>query len=304
MKKDLLKLLDLSTEDITLILDTSDKLKAEQKAGKKHDFPAGKTLIMIFEKNSTRTRVSFEVGMTQLGGHAIFMSTADSQMKRGESLSDTARVLSRYCDGIMIRTYGQEDVEELAKHATIPLINGLTDLEHPCQVLADLMTIREHKGKLKGLKVCWIGDGNNMANSLIAGALKCGMDISVACPEGYRPDKQYLDFAATIKDNKFELTDDPKVAAKGADVVFTDVWASMGQESEAKQREKAFAGYQVNDEIMALTNPGCMIQHCLPAHKGEEITEKVFEAHAQEIFDEAENRLHVQKGIMYLLMKK
>ena len=304
MKKDLLKLLDLSPEDITQILDTSDKLKAEWKAGKKHDFPAGKSLAMIFAKNSTRTRVSFEVGMTHFDGHALFMSTADSQMKRGESISDTARTLSRYVDGIMIRTYDQEEVEELAKHATIPVINGLTDFSHPCQILADLMTIREHKGKLKGLKACWIGDGNNMANSLIVGCLKSGMDISVACPDGYTPDKTVLDFAATVKDCKFELTNDPKVAAKGADIVFTDVWASMGQEDEAKKREKAFAGYQVNDDIMALTNPGCMVQHCLPAHKGEEISEKVFEEHAQEIFDEAENRLHVQKGVMYLLMKK
>jgi len=303
MKKDLLKLLDLSKEDIKLILDTSDKLKAERKAGKKHDFPAGKSLAMIFAKNSTRTRVSFEVGMTHFDGHALFMSTADSQMKRGESLADTARTLSRYVDGIMIRTYEQEEVEELAKHATIPVINGLTDFAHPCQILADLMTIREHKGKLEGLKACWIGDGNNMANSLIVGCLKSGMDISVACPEGYRPDKVVLDFAATVKDCKFELTDDPKVAAKGADVVFTDVWASMGQEGEAAERQKAFTGYQVNDEIMALANPGCMVQHCLPAHKGEEISEKVFEEHAQEIFDEAENRLHVQKGIIYLLMK-
>jgi len=304
MKKDLLKLLDLTNEDVKLILDTSDKLKAEWKAGKKHDFPSGKTLAMIFAKNSTRTRVSFEVGMTHFDGHAIFMSTADSQMKRGESISDTARTLSRYVDGIMIRTYDQDEVEELAKHATIPVINGLTDFAHPCQILADLMTIREHKGKLEGLKACWIGDGNNMANSLIVGCLKSGMDISVACPEGYRPDKKILDFAATVKDCKFELTDDPKVAARGADIVFTDVWASMGQEGEAQERQKAFAGYQVNDDIMALTNPGCMVQHCLPAHKGEEISEKVFEEHAQEIFDEAENRLHVQKGIMYLLMKK
>jgi len=303
MKKDLLKLLDLSKEDLKLILDTSDKLKAEWKAGKKHDFPAGKTLAMIFAKNSTRTRVSFEVGMTHFDGHAIFMATTDSQMKRGESISDTARTLSRYVDGIMIRTFDQDEVEELAKHATIPVINGLTDFAHPCQILADLMTIREHKGKLKGLKVCWIGDGNNVANSLIVGALKSEMDISVACPEGYRPDKEVLDFAATVTDNKFELTDDPKVAAKGADVVFTDVWASMGQEGEAERRQKAFAGYQINDELMALTNPGCMVQHCLPAHKGEEISEKVFEEHAQEIFDEAENRLHVQKGVMYLLMK-
>jgi len=303
MKKDLLKLLDLTPEDIKLILDTSDKLKAEKRAGKKHDFPAGKTLAMIFAKNSTRTRVSFEVGMTHLDGHAIFMTTSDSQMKRGEAIADTARTLSRYVDCIMIRTFDQDEVEELAAHSTIPVINGLTDFAHPCQILADLMTIREHKGKLEGLKVCWMGDGNNVANSLIVGCLKSGMDISVACPEGYEPDQEVLDFAATVKDCKFELVTDPKVAAKDADVVFTDVWASMGQEGEATAREKAFEGYQVNDEIMALAKPDAMVQHCLPAHKGEEISEKVFEEHAQEIFDEAENRLHVQKGIMYLLMK-
>jgi len=303
MNKDLLKLLDLSKDDITLILDTADKLKAEQKAGKKHDFPAGKTLAMIFEKNSTRTRVSFEVGIFQLGGHAIFLSSNDSQLGRGESIADTARVLSRYCDCIMIRTFGQDSVEELAKYSSIPVINGLTDFAHPCQLLADIMTIREHKGKLEGLKVCWIGDGNNVANSMIVGCLKCGMDVSVACPEGYRPDKKVLDFAASVKDCKFELTDDPKVAAKNTDVVFTDVWASMGQESEKAKREKAFAGYCVDDAIMALANSGAMVQHCLPAHKGEEISEAVFEKHAQEIFDEAENRLHVQKAIMYLLIK-
>ena len=306
MKKDLLKLIDLTTEDINLILDTADKLKAEQKAGKKHDFPAGKTLAMIFAKNSTRTRVSFEVGIFQLGGHGIFLSNADSQLGRGEPIEDTARVLSRYCDCIMIRTYEQEEVEQLAKHASIPVINALTDFEHPCQVLADIMTVREHKGKLAGLKACWIGDGNNVANSMIAGCLLCGMDVSVACPEGYRPDPQILDFAAKLTAEngcKFEITDKPEAAAASADVIFTDVWASMGQEEETAKRQAAFKGYQVNDEIMALANKGCMIQHCLPAHKGEEITEKVFEEHASEIFDEAENRLHVQKAIMYLLMK-
>ena len=304
MKKDLLKLLDLTGEDIKLILDTADRLKADWKAGRKHDFPPGKTLAMIFAKNSTRTRVSFEVGIFQLGGHGIFLSSAESQLGRGESIADTARVLSRYCDCIMIRTYEQEEVEELARYSAIPVINGLTDFEHPCQLLADIMTIREHKGQLKGLKACWIGDGNNVANSMIVGCLKCGMDVSVACPEGYRPDKQALDFAYSVTDCKFELTDDPKIAATGADVIFTDVWASMGQEGEAEKRQKAFIGYQVDDEIMALANPGCMIQHCLPAHKGEEITEKVFEEHAQEIFDEAENRLHSQKAVMYLLMKE
>jgi len=302
MKKDLLSLLELPKDDITLILDTADKLKAEQKAGIKHDFPTGKTLAMIFAKSSTRTRVSFEVGIFQLGGQGIFLSNADSQLGRGEPIEDTARVLSRYCDCIMIRTFEQKEVEELAKHSTVPVINALTDFEHPCQVLADIMTIREHKGKLEGLKACWIGDGNNVANSVIAGCLKCGMDVSIACPEGYRPDKQILDFASSFA-GKFEMTDKPEIAAKGADVIFTDVWASMGQEAETAKRQKAFKGYQINDEIMALANPGCMIQHCLPAHKGEEITEKVFEEHAQEIFDEAENRLHAQKAIMYLLMK-
>ena len=303
MKKDLLKLLDLTTDDIIMILDTADVLKAEQKAGIKHDFPAGKTLAMIFSKSSTRTRVSFETGIFQLGGQGIFLSSADSQLGRGEPIKDTARVLSRYCDCIMIRTYDQEEVEELARYSTIPVINGLTDFAHPCQVLGDLMTIREHKGRLAGLKACFIGDGNNVANSMIVGCLKSGMDVSVATPVGYRPDKQVLDFASQITGCKFELTDKPELAAANADVIFTDVWASMGQEEEAEKRKVAFKGYQVNDEIMALANPGCMIQHCLPAHKGEEITEKVFEEHAQEIFDEAENRLHVQKAIMYILMK-
>jgi len=302
MNKDLLKLLDLSREDIALILDTADKLKAERKAGKRHDFPAGKTLAMIFAKNSTRTRVSFEAGIFQLGGHGIFLSSADSQLGRGESIADTARVLSRYCDCIMIRTFAQEEVEDIARYATVPVINGLTDFAHPCQVLADIMTIREHKGKLDGLKACWIGDGNNVANSMIVGCLKCGMDVSVACPEGYRPDKQVLDFAFCYG-RKFELTDKPKIASLGADVIFTDVWASMGQERETEKRKKAFKGYHVDSAIMSRANPGCMIQHCLPAHKGEEIAEAVFEEHAQEIFDEAENRLHSQKALMYLLMK-
>ena len=304
MDKDLLKLLDLTLVDILMVLDTADILKAERKAGKKHDFPTGKTLAMIFAKSSTRTRVSFETGIYQLGGQGIFLSSAESQLGRGEPIRDTARVLSRYCDCIMIRTYDQEEVEELARYSTVPVINGLTDFAHPCQVLGDLMTIREHKGKLAGLKACYIGDGNNMANSMIVGCLKCGMNVSVACPDGYKPDKQVLEFAGGVTKRKFELTDKPWIAAKGADVIFTDVWASMGHEVEAEQRQEAFKGYQVNDDIIALANPGCMIQHCLPAHKGEEITEKVFEEHAQEIFDEAENRLHAQKAIMYILMKK
>ena len=302
MKKDLLKLLDLSTEDIMRILNTADQLKYDQKHGIAHDYLRGNTLAMIFEKNSTRTRVSFEAGMFQLGGHALFLSGKESQIGRGEPVEDTARVLDRYCDGIMIRTFDQEEVENLARYTTIPIINGLTDFCHPCQVLADLMTVREHKAILEGLKMCYIGDGNNMANSLIVGGLKCGMEVSVACPEGYDPDRRVLDFAASDPAHKFSLVRSPREAAAGADVVFTDVWASMGQEGEKAVREKAFAGYQVNDELMALTNPECMVQHCLPAHRGEEITAEVFEAHAKEIFDEAENRLHAQKAVMYLLM--
>ncbi|MGN1004560.1 MAG: ornithine carbamoyltransferase [Oscillospiraceae bacterium] len=303
MKRDLLKLLDLSREDIQEILDVADQMKYSQKHGLAHDYLRGKVLAMIFEKNSTRTRVSFETGMYQLGGHAIFLSGKESQIGRGEPVEDTARVLDRYCDGIMIRTFAQKEVEELAKHTSIPIINGLTDFAHPCQVLADLMTVRERMTRLEGLKLCFIGDGNNMANSLIVGGLKCGMDVSVACPEGYDPDQQVLDFAATVTDAKFELVRDPKQAAEHADVVITDVWASMGQEEEAQKRRLAFEGvYQINDELMALANPGAMVQHCLPAHRGEEITAEVFEGHADEIFEEAENRLHAQKAVMYLLM--
>ena len=302
MKKDLLKLLDLTGEEILKILDTADQLKFSQKHGIPHDKLKGKTLAMIFEKNSTRTRVSFETGMYQLGGHALFLSSKESQIGRGEPVEDTARVLLRYCDGIMIRTFAQEEVETLAAHANIPVINGLTDFCHPCQVLADLMTVREHKAVLKGLKMCYIGDGNNMANSLIVGGLKVGMEVSVACPEGYDPDPQVLEFAQNCG-GKFTRCRDPKEAAAGADALFTDVWASMGQEGEAQKRRAVFEGiYQINDELMAVANPGCMVQHCLPAHRGEEITAEVFEAHAGEIFDEAENRLHAQKSVMYLLM--
>ena len=303
MQKHLLKLLDLSREEIYEILDLADQLKYDQKHGIAHEVLKGKTLAMIFSKNSTRTRVSFEVGMFQLGGHALFLSNAVSQIGRGEPVQDTARVLSRYCDGIMIRTFEQQEVGDLAKYGSIPVINGLTDFAHPCQVLADLMTIREHKAKLEGLKICYIGDGNNMANSIIVGGLKCGMDVSVACPKHYQPHADVLAFAETVTDAKFELTDDPMVAAKDADVIFTDVWASMGQEQEKAEREKAFVGYQVNSELLKAAHADCMVQHCLPAHRGEEITEEVFEAHANEIFDEAENRLHAQKAAMALLMK-
>lgn len=298
--KHLLKMMDLSTEEIIEILNLADQLKYELKHGIPHDHLKGKTLGMIFRKASTRTRVSFETGMYQLGGNPLYLSASDMQIGRGEPIQDTARVLSRYIDGIMIRTFDQAEVENLAEYGNIPIINGLTDLSHPCQVLADLMTIREYKGKLDGLKMCYIGDGNNMANSLIVGGLKTGMSVSVACPENYHPAATTLAFAK--KYDCFELTDDPIKAANDADVIFTDVWASMGQEGEAEIRKKAFKGFQINDEVMAVAKPDAMVQHCLPAHREEEITAKVFEEHANEIFDEAENRLHAQKAVMVLLM--
>lgn len=299
--KHLLKMLDLSIEEITEILDLADQLKYELKHNIPHPHLKGKTLGMIFQKASTRTRVSFETGMYQLGGYPLFLSSNDLQIGRGEPVQDTARVLSRYLSGIMIRTFEQQEVEDLAKYGDIPIINGLTDFCHPCQVLADLMTIREFKGSLAGLKMCFIGDGNNMANSLIVGCLKCGMSVSIACPDDYQPPKEILDFAAGYGD-KFEMVNCPKTAAKDADVLITDVWASMGQEGEAEKRKKAFAGYQINDELMTLAKADAMVLHCLPAHREEEITEKVFEAHAKEIFEEAENRLHAQKAVMVKLM--
>ena len=301
--KHLLKLLDLSGEQITELLNLGDQLKYEQKHGIDHQRLKGQTLGMIFQKSSTRTRVSFEVGIHQLGGTGLFLSANDLQIGRGEPVQDTARVLSRYLDGVMIRTFAQQEVEDLAKFGSIPVINGLTDFCHPCQVLADLMTVREHKGGLAGLKLCYIGDGNNMANSLIVGGLKVGMNVSVATPKAYQPDGTVLSFASAYGD-KFSLTDDIHAAAAGADVVFTDVWASMGMEGEAQQRRAAFTGYQVNDELLSVCARDVMVQHCLPAHRGEEITESVFEAHAKEIFDEAENRLHAQKAVMVKLMEK
>ena len=301
--KHLLKMLDLSTEEIIEILNLADQLKYELKHGIPHPHLKGKTLGMIFQKASTRTRVSFETGMYQLGGYPLFLSSNDLQIGRGEPVQDTARVLSRYLDGIMIRTFEQKEVEDLAEYGSIPIINGLTDFCHPCQVLADLMTIREFKGSFDGLKMCFIGDGNNMANSLIVGCLKVGMSVSIACPDDYQPPKEILDFAKGYGD-KFEMTNVPMQAAKGADVLITDVWASMGQEGEAEKRKKAFVGYQINDELMVQANEGAMVLHCLPAHREEEITEKVFEAHANEIFEEAENRLHAQKAVMVKLMAK
>ena len=298
--KHLLKLLDLTTEDIVDILNLADQLKYEQKNGIKHKYLEGKTLGMIFQKSSTRTRVSFEVGMYQLGGDALFLSPRDLQIGRGEPIQDTARVLSRYLDGIMIRTFEQKEVEDLAKYGSIPIINGLTDFAHPCQVLADLMTIKEYKGKLKGLKLAFIGDGNNMANSLIVGCLKMGMKVAIASPKGYEPDKEVLDFAKGNPD--FMLTTDIYEAAKGADAIYTDVWSSMGMEAEIEERKKAFKDYQVTDELMEAANDKCLVLHCLPAHRGEEITESVFEKHADEIFEEAENRLHAQKAVLVKLL--
>ena len=299
--KHLLKMLDLSTEEIIDLLNLADQLKYELKHNIPHPILKGKTLGMIFQKSSTRTRVSFETGMYQLGGQALFLSSRDLQIGRGEPVQDTARVLSRYLNGIMIRTFAQKEVEALAEYGSIPIINGLTDFCHPCQVLADLQTVREYKNKLDGLKMCYIGDGNNMANSLTVGGLKVGMSVSLACPEDYHPDKQVLDFAAQYGD-KFKLTASPKEAAADADVLFTDVWASMGQEGEAEKRKIAFKGYQINDDVMTVAKSDAMVLHCLPAHRGEEITAEVFENHANEIFDEAENRLHAQKAVMVRLM--
>ena len=299
--KHLLKLLDLTGEEIIDILNQADQLKYENKHGIEHPYLKGKCLGMIFEKSSTRTRVSFEVGINQLGGYAVVLGAQGSQIGRGEPVQDTARVLSRYVDGIMIRTFDQAEVEALAQYGSVPVINGLTDFCHPCQVLADLMTIREVKGSLEGLKLCFIGDGNNMMNSLIVGGLKVGMSVSAACPQGYRPPQEILEFAAGYGD-KFELTDSPMQAAKDADVVITDVWTSMGQEEERQKREAAFAGYCVDAQLMAQAKPDAMVQHCLPAHRGEEITEEVFEANAQYIFEEAENRLHAQKAVLVKTM--
>ncbi|MFV0504542.1 MAG: ornithine carbamoyltransferase [Lachnospirales bacterium] len=299
--KHLLKLLDYSKEEIIEILDLADKLKKETKEGVPHEILKGKTLGMIFTKSSTRTRVSFEVGIKQLGGTGLFLSSNDIQLGRGESIKDTARVLSRYLDGIMIRTFKQSDVEDLAEYGNIPIINGLTDDYHPCQILADLQTIREHKGTLEGLKMAYIGDGNNMANSLIVGCLKVGMKVSIATPTNYIPMEEVLNFANGYSD--FELVENPNDAVKNADVVITDVWASMGQEGEAKERMAAFKNYQINRELMAKANKDAIVLHCLPAHKGEEITEEIFEKYANIIFDEAENRLHAQKAVMVKLMK-
>lgn len=307
MKKDLLKMDDLSKEDILDILNLADQLKYELKHNIPHKHLNGKTLGMIFEKSSTRTRVSFETGMYQLGGNALFLSSRDLQIGRGEPIEDTARVLSRFIQGIMIRTFSQKEVETLAKYSSIPIINGLTDDEHPCQVLADLMTIREYKNILEGLNVCYIGDGNNMAHSLIVGTLKVGMNFSIACPKDYMPKECYINRGkelAALEGTNFTITTSPADAIKNADVVLTDVWASMGQEEEANARIKAFAGFQINNELMASAKANAIVLHCLPAHRGQEITADILETHADEIFDESENRLHAQKAVLVKLMKK
>lgn len=300
--KHLLTLEQLSKDEILEILNLADQLKFQKKNGIEHHLLKGKTLGMIFQKSSTRTRVSFEVGMYELGGQALFLSSRDLQIGRGEPVQDTARVLSRYLDGIMIRTFAQQEVEDLAKYGSIPVINALTDYCHPCQVLADLMTIREFKGAFEGLKCVYIGDGNNMANSIIVGCLRLGMKMAIACPKGYEPDPHILEFTKNYP-GMFEMNSDPFVAAKDADVFFTDVWASMGQEGEALERKKVFEGiYQINSKLMSVAHSDAMVLHCLPAHREEEITNEVFEAHAAEIFEEAENRLHAQKAVMVKLM--
>ena len=304
--KDLLSIHSLSVDEVEEILKFAEELKSKQKNGIEHKILKGKTLGMIFEKSSTRTRVSFETGMYQLGGHALFLSNRDLQLGRGEPIKDTARVLSRYLDGIMIRTFGHERVEELAKYADIPVINGLTDLLHPCQVLTDLLTIREHKGKnMVNLKMAYVGDGNNMAHSYLYGAAKVGMNISIATPDDYRPDSHIIMNAiADAEDTgaEIDIMKDPIKAVEGADIIATDTWASMGQESEHDQRKKIFAPYQVNAELLKHAKSDAIVLHCLPAYRGEEITEEIFEKNAQVIFDEAENRLHVQKAIMALTM--
>lgn len=294
--KHLLKLSDWSSKDILKTLDLADQLKKEQQEGVAYTPLQGKSIALVFTKASTRTRCSFDVGVYQLGGHSVTLTAAESQLGRGEPIQDTARVFGRYFDGVMIRTYAQKEVEIMAQYAGIPVINGLTDDAHPCQTLADLQTVRAHRGKLKGLKAAYIGDGNNVLNSLVAGALKTGMELHAACPKGYEPRNEVLQFAADY--SGFTLSDSPTAAADGADVIFTDVWASMGQEQEAKQRLKDFESYQINKALLSLANKNCMVQHCLPAHRGEEISEEVFEAHADEIFDQAENRLHAQKAVM------
>ena len=283
--KHLLKMSDLTREELFHILDVADELKTDRKAGRAHPLLAGKSLALIFAKPSTRTRASFQVGMYQLGGLAHYLNAVtEMQLGYGEAIEDTARTLGRYYDGIMIRTYKQSDAEALAQWSGVPVINGLTDYAHPCQVLADLMTIREKKGSLEGKKLCFVGDGNNMANSLIVGGLMAGMQVSAVCPEGCEPSRTVLEYAKAYGDK------------------FTHAWISTGSEEEQLLRRRHFRGYQVNEELLALAKPDCMVLHCLPARKGEEIAVETFERHADEIFEETENRLHAQKAVLAILM--
>lgn len=303
--RDFLTIHDWSTEELKQVLDLADELKRKRQQGVLEQPLRGKTLGMIFSKSSTRTRVSFEVGMYQLGGHALFLSAGDLQLGRGETIADTARVFSRYVDGIMIRTYAHSDVEELAQWASIPVVNGLTDSHHPCQVMADLMTVREKKGALAGLKLAYLGDGNNMVHSLMEGGAKFGMHVTIGCPKNYEPDPVITLRAQALaaqSGGSVHITNDPLAAVEGADVVYTDVWASMGQEAEAVARRQVFMPYQVNGGMMALAHPEAIFMHCLPAHRDEEVTNAVIEGPQSAVWDEAENRLHVQKAILALVM--
>lgn len=305
-QKHLLTLHDWSTDDIVETLTLADKLKKELKSGVKHPVLAGKTLAMIFTKSSTRTRVSFETGIYQLGGQGIFLSSADIQLGRGESIYDTANVLGRYVDGIMIRTFKQSDVEDLAKYSGVPVINGLTDLVHPCQILADMQTIAEKKGKLEGLKLAYVGDGNNMAHSYLYGCAKLGLDVAIATPKGYECNAEIVENAkndAKATGVTVTITNDPVEAVQGADVICTDTWCSMGQEAEKAQRIKDFDGYQVNAELFSKAKEDAIFLHCLPAYRGYEVTEEIIDGPHSVIFDEAENRLHAQKAVMALLMR-
>jgi len=303
--RDFICLNDFTADEIYEMIDVALALKAENKAGIPHPVLKGKTLGMIFTKSSTRTRVAFEVGMYQLGGYALFLSNRDIQIGRGESIKDTARVLSRMVDGIMIRTFSHQEVLDLANYASVPVINGLSDYLHPTQVLADLMTIKEHKGTIKGLKLAYIGDGNNVANSLLIGGSKMGMQVAIASPKGYQPVPEIRELAeqnAQVSGGSILIVEDPLEAAAGADVLYTDVWASMGQEEESEIRRKAFAGYQINETVLKVAHPDAIVMHCLPAHCGEEITEEVMEGPQSVVYDEAENRLHAHKAIMALVM--
>ncbi len=303
MNKDFLSISDWSVEDLEGIFTLTAELKQKQKEGTPHRLLEGQTLGMIFEKSSTRTRISFEVGMYQLGGHALFLHSGNTQMGRGEPIKDTARVMARYCDGIMIRTFSHAVVEEFAQHSYVPIVNGLTDLCHPCQVMADLFTVIEHKQDYRNLKYCWIGDGNNMANSWINAAATFGFELRVATPANYQPNAEVI-AKARQAGVKLLLTADPREAAAGADVLNTDVWASMGQEAEQQEREQAFKGFQINSDLLKLAAPEAVVMHCLPAHRDEEITDEVMEGPQSIIFDEAENRLHVQKAILATLMAR